>query len=537
MAVLAQSAQVGALGGSVSELLQWKDLLFFVDLALLLGITIYRWKWLDLQQTMRTRLIAATIPLLFGALLSYVLVTGYISQNSNKVFVSNWWNVSVYNVVGLIGFHAFEVERYVSEQVFGKEGPDEAQVAEVRTLFAEKQNSERVESEFFGLAEGKNVLVVQLEAFQNYVIGKKVNGSEITPNINKLIAGDTLYFSQFHHQVGQGRTSDAEFLVNNSLYPLPSGSVYVRHSANEFDALPEILKAKGYTTAAFHAYEKSFWNRQVMYKNLQFDTFYSIDDFKEGERVGWSLGDLSFFEQTVDYLEQKSQPFYAFTIALSSHHPYTKVPERYKTLQFGKYEGTILADYLTSIHYVDVAVGELVNRLKASGLWDNTLVLMYGDHDSGIPMDAEMAKFVGEPGDELNLLNMKNRVPLIIHIPGSNAKGTYAHTVGMVDMTPTMLHLLGIEGHSYYHLGRPIFDMQNHLVIFRAGSATDGQLYFKASIDGVFNKGTCYRTDTRKKVAIDQCRALAGEADRHLKMSDRTLKFDLLRSLKRERDQ
>jgi phosphoglycerol transferase MdoB-like AlkP superfamily enzyme len=186
---------------------------------------------------------------------------------------------------------------------------------------------------------------------------------------------------------------------------------------------------------------------------------------------------------------------------------------------------------------VDVAVGELVNQLKASGLWDNTLVLMYGDHDSGIPMDAEMAKFVGEPGDELNLLNMKNRVPLIIHIPGSNAKGTFAHTVGMVDMTPTMLHLLGIEDQSYYHLGRPIFDRQNHLVVFRSGSATDGQHYFKASIDGVFNKGTCYRTDTRKKVVVDQCRALAGEADRHLKMSDRTLKFDLLRSLKREREQ
>jgi phosphoglycerol transferase MdoB-like AlkP superfamily enzyme len=495
-----------------------------------------RWSWTEQKQAIRARVMSASLVLISGVLLSVILVNGYISQNTNKVFVSNWWNVSIYNVVGLIGFHVFEVERYVSEQVLDKSGPSEQEIADVQKLFGEQQQKSTKTSDLYGIAKGKNVLVVQLESFQNYVIGKKINGQEITPNMNKLIAGDTLYFNHFHHQVGQGRTSDAEFLVNNSLYPLPSGSVYVRHADNDFDSLPEILKNINYSTSAFHPYEKSFWNRQVMYKNIGFDRFYSLEDFKEGEQVGWSLGDMSFFQQTVDVVKTKQQPFYAFAVALSSHHPYTRVPDKYKTLDFGDYEGTILADYLTAIHYVDASVGELVAQLKANNLWDKTMLLMYGDHDSGIPMDAEMAKFVGEPGDELNLQNIKNRVPLIIHLPQSGIRGTKTHTVSMIDMTPTILHALGISDSRYYHLGHNMFDWKDHLVVLRSGSATDGQLHYKASIDGVFTKGTCYRVADRKKVAIDQCRTLAGEADRQLKMSDRTLKFDMIRTFKRERD-
>ena len=269
-----------------------------------------------------------------------------------------------------------------------------------------------------------------------------------------------------------------------------------------------------------------------MHKNVGFERFYSLDDFQVDEIVGWSMADHQFFDQTLDYIKQMKQPFYGFAIALSSHHPYTNVPEQYKQLQLGAYQDTTLGDYLTSAHYVDFAVGELIRKMKAEGLWDNTVLIMYGDHDSGISFDKSMTDFVGEQSDELNLQYIRHRVPLLMHIPSAGVDGrVWSHTTGMIDVTPTILHLLGIPNERYYHLGTNLFDRKNHLVIFRNGSATNGLLWYKASLDGQFQRGQCFETETRSLIDINQCRTIAQEADRQLKRSDQTIKYDLIRQL------
>jgi hypothetical protein len=431
-------------------------------------------------------------------------------------------------VLGLVGFHVFDINRTLKNEFGYTTEVTDQQLDETSKMFAKQKEKAAFNSPYFGIAKGKNVLIVQLESFQNYVIGKKINGREITPNLNKLVNSDVLYFNNFHHQVGQGRTSDAEFLVNNSLYPLPTGSVYVRYPKNQFDSLPKILKQSNYHTMSFHAFEKSFWNRQVMYKNMHFDRFYSKEDFSKKEEVGWALGDYYFFDETVNYLQKAPQPFYGFAVALSSHHPFDKLPAKYRTLNFGPYEGTTWSDYLSALHYVDYSVGELIKKLKETGLWENTVVMMYGDHDSGIPMDEKMAKFIGESPDELNREMLIHRVPFIMHIPGLKEKGTHSQAVGMIDVTPTVLHLLGISDPTGHHLGVPFFDGKNHMLAFRNGSGIDGNLYFKASIDGVFTRGKCFSFKTHKEVSIEKCRALAGEIDYRLKNSDLTIQNNLL---------
>ncbi|PIB65619.1 hypothetical protein AOA60_03020, partial [Pseudomonas sp. 2822-17] len=79
--------------------------------------------------------------------------------------------------------------------------------------------------EMFGVAKDMNVVVVSLESVESFVIGETMNGEEITPFLNELIE-DSFYFENFYYQTGQGKTSDAEFLINNSSYPLGRGAVF-----------------------------------------------------------------------------------------------------------------------------------------------------------------------------------------------------------------------------------------------------------------------------------------------------------------------
>ena len=126
----------------------------------------------------------------------------------------------------------------------------------------------------------------------------KVNGQEITPFLNDFIK-DSFYFENFYHQTEQGKTSDSEFLLDNSLYPLNRGAVFFTHSGNEFNATPEILKDYGYYTATLHANSKSFWNRDIMYDSFGYDRYYSLTDYEvtDENSVGWGMKDIDFFEQ------------------------------------------------------------------------------------------------------------------------------------------------------------------------------------------------------------------------------------------------
>ncbi len=136
------------------------------------------------------------------------------------------------------------------------------------------------------------------------LLTKKINGKEITPFLNRFIT-DSYYFDNFYHQTGQGKTSDAEFIVENSLYPLDRGSVFFTHATNEYTATPEQLKKYGYYSAVFHSNDKTFWNRDIMYPALGYDRYFHLNDYVGTEQmsVGWGLKDKEFFEQSISKLK------------------------------------------------------------------------------------------------------------------------------------------------------------------------------------------------------------------------------------------
>ncbi|WP_181884600.1 LTA synthase family protein [Neobacillus piezotolerans] len=320
--------------------------------------------------------------------------------------------------------------------------------------------------ELFGAAKDMNVIMVQLEAFQNFPIGKDINGQEITPVLNQL-ASENYYFTKFYQQISQGNTVDAEFLANTSLYPSGQYVTSKRYAGKEIPSLPRLLHGVGYQTATLHTNDKEFYNRGEFYKALGFDRVYDKEFFGEDRTLLFGEIDELLYRDSLNELvklTENNNRFYAHYIGMSSHHPF-KIPKDLQKLNLPeKYEGTLIGDYLQSIHYADFALGTLVEELKKNNLWDKTLLVIYGDHfaihsDTVQTKDRTMLEdFIGEPYTKQTMMN----TPLLIRIPG--IKGEVRDNVGgQVDILPTVTNLLGINVNQV-HFGQDLLNVQPNLL-------------------------------------------------------------------------
>ncbi|WP_373229383.1 LTA synthase family protein [Cohnella sp.] len=548
--VLLQAGQVGELKASIWSLIYIEDWLLFADLPISFALVVWVF-WLTKAKRnpplklsyskARTAVWRKTIPAAILFALGWALIYFPVEEQKNGwargLFVGNWWNVPIYNVTGLFGFHGYDTYRYAKEHWLGG-GLSDEQVKESEAWFLDRRKLQaQMESEpLFGQYKGKNILIVQAEAFQTFVVGQSIGGQEITPNLNELI-GRSVYFPHFYHQTAQGRTSDADFATSCSMHPMPTGSVFIRFAGNDFDCAPSILKSQGYDTTVHHAYDGSFWNRNNMYHNMQYDQFYDLKDFTIDEPIGWSLGDQSFFRQTIEQLkERKQSPFYAFTITLSSHHPY-KLPYSNQELEVGELQGTIMGDYLQSAHYVDSSMGVLVDQLKEEGLWEDTLLLFYGDHDNSIQDWKLYEQFLGQPVSALDQDRIIRSVPFFIHLPNDEHAGVVEKAVGQIDTTPTLMHLLGIPVENRSLMGISMLSGASKSVVFRNGGFTDGNVYFVPSADGVADHGACYEL-LSAELASDptSCRAGAEAAKLDLSISDRVVENNLIADFREENE-
>ncbi|WP_337034671.1 LTA synthase family protein [Paenibacillus illinoisensis] len=550
--VLMQARQVDALGDSIATLIHASDLWFFADwLAIIpygaillfsrrnrishlsttsnrLGdYSHYRGK----KRGMR-RLTAGGIALVLGLCLAVGPIYFYSKTWAKGLFDNNWWNVSMYNVTGLLAFHGYDLYNYAKDHIGSGPEADPADVEQAKSFFADRQNNASSENALFGKYKDSNLIIVQGEAFMNFMIGQSIGGQEITPHFNELMK-ESQYYSHFYHQTGQGRTSDADFGANISLHPLPVGSAFVRYADHAYDSLPSILKDNGYSTNVFHAYESGFWNRYTMYQNMDYDKFYSKNDFEQDDPLGWSLSDESFFRQSVQKMDSEvTEPFYSFLITLSSHHPYA-LPQDKQQLDVGEFEGTMFGDYLQSVHYVDSALGSMVEDLKNRGLWDKTIFMFYGDHDNSIKEQAQYEQFLGRSLNELDMEQIMNEVPLLVHLPDGAEAGTVDQPAGQLDITPSALHLLGIPD-KYYHMGNDIYDGSSRTVVLRSGAFTDGSVFYIPSDDYIYENGSCYDLSTRNKTDINACNSGHDEASKRLHVSDTIITYDLIRQFREE---
>lgn len=510
----------GALKSSIFSLFRLSDLYFVFDIIICIPLFAILFKRSTTAACSHIKVRAAEAALAMVVGISLV-TSGFIAAGKlgGKKIFSFVFDRSffVYNL-GILNYHGFDlytaaVDAFADGNAISDEEKNKIR-DEIKT-FTDMDKGDYLK----GAAKGCNLIVIQAEAFQSMLINMKVNGNEVTPNMNRFIKR-SVYFDSFFSQVGQGNTSDAEFLANVSYYPLPEGAVYFRNATNKYESLPWLLKEKGYKTIAMHAYKGSYWNRSSIYPVLGFDEFVNMDDFVFEERLGWGLSDKSFYRQSVERLKKLEEPFYAFMVSLSAHHPYSAF-ENYEEFDAGTYNHTFFGNYLKAQHYADQAFGVLFDALEKSGLMDNSIVVIYGDH-AGIQRDKikDINEFVAiTSSNDLAWLEMK-RVPLIIHFPKDREAGLRNLTGGQVDLFPTLANLFDL--HPKYALGKDLFNTDYGYAVFRDGSVTDGKTIYVANSD------KCFDIRSGNPVEADKHKDIIEMAIQQLYISDKVISNNLI---------
>jgi len=323
------------------------------------------------------------------------------------------------------------------------------------------------QSMYHGVAAGENLIVIQVEAMQNFLIGLEVNGQTITPYLNQL-AEQSFYFPHIYQQIAEGNTSDAEFMMNTGAYPSAVQATSKQLTGKKAYSLPRLLADHGYESYTFHVNDVSFWNRNEMYPALGFTKYYDKPSFENDEFNSWGASDEQLYKvalQKMVELNQRNQPFYAQLITVSSHHPF-KIPEQYQVLDLpAELEGTQLGHYLQAMHYVDGQLEQFMKQLDEQGLLDKSVVAMYGDHFGLQPKDND-ANWVSEQlGINYHETITRMNIPFFIHVPDTTGE-VVEQVGGQIDMLPTVLNLLGIteEGSDLILFGSDLLNAMTNIV-------------------------------------------------------------------------
>lgn len=469
MNILTQASVVTSVKSSVFSLLHLSDLIFILDIVLIpLGFFIGGRLGESVRISCKKRILCTAFALAAGVWLCRYGILNLLATQPN-IFQSFYDKVYIVQNIGLLSFHSIDAFKFVESKDKEALPVSEDKRQEIREFFKDKKANAPASPEFFGAGKDKNLIVVQVEALQEFVINRSINGKEITPNLNKLIKS-SIYFDNYYTETAGGGTSDAELLSNVSLFPAKEGSTYIRFSGNNYYSLAGKLSEQGYMTSAMHAYRPGFWNRSVMYQTLGFDRFVNKNDYAQDEISGMGLTDKSFFRQSFEFMDQQKEPYYTLLVTLTSHYPFDNDKKYYSSFDVGKYKDTFFGNYLEAIHYADEALGEFIDALEARGLMDRSVLALYGDHFA-IPNDKKeyLAEFLQlEDMDDYNWVKQQ-RVPLIIHLPGQESGGIRHIAGGGVDFMPTVLNIMGVDSSNMPMLGRDLLNSTEGMAVLRHG--------------------------------------------------------------------
>ncbi len=516
--VLFQTSNFSDLGTSVAAIVEPWDVLYFVDVVILILANKFLPKMKEVFKVnveFRRAFFVLAIAMTF-------LNLGLAETERPQLLTRSFDRELLVKNIGTYNYHLYDI--YIQSKSSAQRAlADGSELVEVNNYI--RSNQAAVNPEMFGKYKGRNLIVVSMESLQNFVINNDMNGHEITPFLNSLTKdNDTYYFSNFYHQTGLGKTSDSEFIVENSLFGLGRGAVFFTHGGNTYNSMAERLGENGYFTNVMHPNNKSFWNRDMMYQSLKINKFYDIDSYtvEEGQAVNWGMKDVPFLEQSAALMKDMPQPFYSRLITLTNHYPFTLDPEDIMIPEYDSNSGT-LNRYFQTVRYMDEALKDFFQQLKDQGVYDNSIIVMYGDH-YGISENHNkaMAQYLGK--DQITPMDnaMLQEVPLFIHIPGAGDGKEMTEISGQMDLRPTILHLLGVETSKDMQMGADLFSPEHEdFVVFRDGRfITDKYVYAGEA---------CYDKATGEEIEGEPCQSYADRATMELENSDAIINGDLLR--------
>lgn len=509
------------------------------------------------KKAINTLLVGVVTLLIFTSTLTGTDI-GRLTKQWNREYIVMRFGIYIYHINDLV--------KSIEPKLAALVGYDNA-LKQFNEYYLDTEQSAR--NEYTNIFQGKNIIAIHAESIQNFVIGMEFNGVEVTPNLNKL-AANGLYFDNFYTQVSVGTSSDTEFTLNTSLMPANTGTAFANYFDKEYVSIPKLLKEKGYYTFAMHGNNADYWNRRVMHKNLGYDRLYAKADFNIDEVIGLGLSDVSFFNQSVEKLvkiNEENEKFYGTFIMLTNHTPFSDT-EKYgefdvslketvlnpetglmEEVVYPYMEGTKLGNYLKSVHYADYALGIFFEELEKNGLLENTVIVLYGDHDARLPesnfirlynydkttdgilpeTDPNYVEF-NEYSYELN-----RKVPLIIwsktktDSSGQEVAFTpekISNVMGMYDVMPTLGNMFGF--YNEYALGHDIFDIKDeNIVVFPTGNWLTNKMYYnnQQSESYILNNSIISQEYIDKNTEY---------ADKLLSVSNDILVFDLIKNSKEE---
>lgn len=519
--VLTQTSNFGSLGGSIASLAQWTDLLYTVDIILLIALYVWTRKdWTVSKTRFRKPLIVMT-----AGVLAFAINLHFAEKDRPQLLERTFDRNYIVKYIGAYNFAIYDIVQNIqssTQRVLADSNDITVVENYTKNKFAEPNE------ELFGVGEGKNIIKIHLESFQSFLIDYELHGEEVTPFINSLVNDAEhafTYYENFFHQTEQGKTADAELIVDNSLYGLPQGAAFVTKAKNTYQSLPAVLKnEQGYTNAILHGDGKSFWNRDEIYKQFAIDAFFdeTYYDMSPENVIGYGLKDKPFFEESIPMLESLEEPFYAHLLSLTHHHPYL-IDEEDATIDPADTGDGSVDRYFQTARYLDEALEQFFIDLKESGLYEDSIIMMYGDHYGVSNTHNEaMSQLLDQEITPFTNAQLQ-RVPFMVRIPGVESKGTISNFAGQIDVMPTMLHLVGIKAQDYIQLGTDMFSEDHkQYVPFRNGDFVTPEY---SMIQDVF-----YDNETEEPIEPTEEMLDMQETVMHeLELSDKVIQGDLLR--------
>ncbi|MGL5086301.1 MAG: LTA synthase family protein [Clostridium sp.] len=475
------------LGSSIISMFRLVDILFILDLIFIAARNIKNSKTIkNYNRNAIGGLAILSISLIYLGYAHIKIDKQGHSFENQFVFRTCWSPNQTMSNLTPIGYHlydGFEFYKQSKPYVF-----DEYEKEEVKeTLASLKENNE--DNEYAGMMKGKNLLVIQWESLETFVVNQSINGVEITPNLNKLLS-NSLYFDNFHEQTFSGTSSDSELITNTSTFPVREGATFFRYPNNDYAySLPNIFKKEGYTTLASHSDKGSYWNWMANLKSIGYETLLDSTDYDTTEKINLGISDKSYFEQFADVLDEIKEPYLGYTVTLSSHSPFDMPKENQYLSLPANLEGTKLGGYMQSINYTDKYLGEFLNKLESSGKLNNMAIAIYGDHEG-------VHKFYKDEISKIKdlepwMVNDNRKVPLMIYNKEIEGK-IFSMYGGQVDTLPTLAYLFGISKDVYntpITLGRNLLNTNKSYVmlstreLLQEGLNEEEQTKIKSLID------------------------------------------------------
>ena len=537
--MMASSSVSAGLGEAALGLFRPWDIIYLIDFPIL-GYLMYK-KFIRVDHRPFNKRASFAITALSTMLFSANLFLAEIDRP--QLLTRGFSNYYVVRALGLPAFLGYSGNQtYQANKERSKASAEDLKPVEeyIQNHYAEPNK------DYFGIAKGRNVIYVHLESFQQFLIDYKLQTDgksyEVTPFLNSLYhSNSTLAFSNVFNQVKAGKTSDAETMIETGLFGLNQGSFMVNYGGtNTQQAAPFILSKNGdYTSAVFHGNAGSFWNRNTAYKQWGYNYFFDASYFTKQDDTNsfqYGLNDKIMLKDSIKYLERLQQPFYVKYITVSNHYPYTtSLIGDEIGFPLAKTKDETINGYFATANYLDSSVKALFDYLKKSGLYDNSIIVLYGDH-FGISQtrNPNLAPLVGKTSETWSNYDnaMMQRVPYMVVIPGMD-KGKIIDTYGgQVDMLPTLEHLLGIDSKNYLQVGQDMLSTQHQqITAFRSSNnfvtpkytSFNGRTYYTQTGEEITNP------DETIKKELDDIR---NAANTQLKISDAIQTGDLIRFYK-----